>query len=389
MTTTPIIESVLDSDLYKFTQAQAVLFGKQSGIDYQSVDVEYEFINRGGTKFPAAFAEALKLQVELMSRLRLHPEERAWLAHHCPYIKRSFLDWLAGYTFDPNEVEISQEDGLSIHIRGPWYRTIFWEVPLMAIISELYFKLSDLRPDGQTHERMKEKARVFQQAGLRFADFGTRRRFSKDIQRQLVQTCLEHANTFTGTSNVWLAYCCNTKPIGTHAHEWFQAHSALFGYRKANHAALTAWVEEFAGDLGIALPDTFTTPVFFADFGMKFAKLFDGVRQDSGNPIQFADRAIEHYHDLGINPMSKTIVFSDGLDIDTAVQLQKYCSGRIQTAFGIGTHLTNDCGHKPLNMVIKMVKCNDVDVVKLSDSPGKYTGKPEAIETCKRVLGIS
>lgn len=388
-----IIKSILDTDLYKLTMQQAVLFGKLAGVAYEGVDVEYDFINRGGTKFPEDFGIRLFTQVAHMGDLRLTTEERIFLERKCRFLKRSYLDFLSGYRFNPDEVQISQSGGdLSVKIRGPWYRTVLWEVPLMALICEMYAPQFRGSLDIARNQGIKKGTKL-REAGCLFADFGTRRRFSQPVQQQTVAGLIESANPtaagkLTGTSNVDLARQFDITPIGTHAHEWFMAHAALFGYRLANRYALEAWVNEYDGDLGIALTDTFTTKTFFSQFSMKLAKLFDGVRHDSADPIEFAKMTIAHYEQLRIDPMTKTIVFSDGLTTDKAIEIHNWCKGKIRTAFGIGTHFTNDVGFKPLNIVIKLTKCNTIPVVKLSDEPGKNTGDPRAIEFCKYTFGL-
>ncbi len=387
MTVEPIIQSMLDSDLYKFTMMQAVLF------QYQDVDVEYKFINRGGTNFPDGFDRLLREQIESMASLRLARAEASWMRVALPYLKRAFIDFLTGYQYDPREVAVSLDRGhLRVHIQGPWYRTILWEVPLMALISELYFKQAGIQPEKDYRAKMVAKGARLQDSGVYYADFGTRRRFSREIQHDAVW-CHKASTTFTGTSNVALAKKHGLRATGTHAHEWFSALAAMFGYPLANRYALEAWGREYHGDLGIALTDTFTTDVFFAQFGMAAAKQFDGVRHDSGDPITFAEKTIVHYKSLNIDPMSKVIVFSDGLNPDEAIRIKNWCDNRIKCAFGIGTNLTNDVGATPLNMVIKMINCSVNGkirpVVKLSDVSGKHTGDIKEIEVCKHILGVS
>lgn len=388
-----IINSLLDQDLYKLTMQQCVLFGGYGSVRYQDVDVEYQFINRGGTKFPPKFDELLSEHLLALASLRLHEREHRWLSNHCPYLKRAYLHFLRGYQLRVEQVAITQKGGdLTVRINGPWYETIYFEVMLMAMISELYFRSVGCRAE-QVVQRAKEKADLIREHGLIVADFGTRRRFSAEVHDVVVRTLVEHAgSTFVGTSNVYLAMKYGIKPIGTHAHEFFMANAALFGYNMANEISLNAWVNEFQGNLGIALTDTFTSKVFFEQFDMKLAKLFDGVRHDSGDPIVFAQRAVEHYKKLGIDPLSKWIVFSDGLTIKRAIEIRDWCAGKIKCSFGIGTFLTNDCGNfSPLNMVIKLTSVlyngRVVPAVKLSDVSGKHTGDPAAVQLCKAVLG--
>lgn len=384
----PIITSILDNDLYKFTMQQAVLFGRFADVSYQDVDVEYEFINRGTQVFPPGFGTIeLQDQIKCMRELFLTDTELTWLRDYIPFLKRSYLDFLRGYRYDPSQIRIKQtSDSFSLNIKGPWYSTVLWEVPLLAMISELYFNMQGHKPSDVEYKTQR-KASAISTSGITVSDFGTRRRRSFDVQ-DLVVRILTRSSHFVGTSNVYFAKKYGIKPIGTHAHEFFMAHAALFGYRLCNRYALHAWSNEYGGNLGIALTDTFTTKVFFEQFDMKMSKLFDGVRQDSGDPIEFAKQAIAHYLRMNIDPMSKTIVFSDGLTVDKSIEIAEWCKGKIKCAFGIGTFLTNDCGCTPLNIVIKMSKCNDIPVVKLSDVEGKYTGTPQSISVCKQIFNL-
>jgi nicotinate phosphoribosyltransferase len=386
-----IIRSILDLDLYKLTMQQAVIK------KFPNAKVKYEFFNRGDHKFPEDFGIFLQDQLLHLRYLKLTAAEKEWLADNCPFLDPTYLDFLEGYSYDPSEVTIDVKDGnLKIEIEGYWYKTILWETTLMSIISELYFKLEGKDPWSE-HIRLENNKRKFQileNVGAQFADFGTRRRYSFKIQDEFVVDALNEApDFFVGTSNVFLAYIHKTKAIGTHAHEWFMFHAAKYGYKIANALAMEHWVDVYRGDLGIALSDTFTTDVFFKSFDKKFAKLFDGVRHDSGDPIEFTDKVLAHYNKLNIDTTSKTIVFSDGLDVSKAAELKEYCDGKIKCSFGIGTNFTNDVGAKPLNMVIKMTEAMPEGddwrhCIKLSDSNGKHTGNKKEIEVAKYFLKI-
>ena len=390
-----IINSILDTDLYKLTMQMAVIK------KFPRARVKYDFINRGGTEFPEGFAERLRQEVKNMESLYLQPMERKWLAEKCYFLDPTYLDFLNGYQYDSSEVGIIQKGGdLQVSIEGYWYRTILWEVPLMALISELYFLMTGKAMDvmeGKTDIRpTAEKAQLFRMNGVHYADFGTRRRFSYDNHRRVVsefKNWVLHNENFVGTSNVHFAHQFDLTPIGTHAHEWFMFHAAKYGYKMANKLAMENWSDVFRGDLGIALSDTFTTEAFFDAFDTKFAKLYDGVRHDSGDPLEFTDKVIAHYQKLRIDPKSKVIIFSDGLDPERAVEIKDYCRGKIKCSFGIGTNFSNDVGVKPLNIVIKITHAKAegrdwVPTIKLSDSKGKHTGDEKEIETAKYVLGI-
>lgn len=383
--------SILDNDFYKFTMQHAVikLFPKAKA--------KYAFINRGKHIFPKGFDIALKEAIQEMATLKLTKKEKEYLGITCPYLDPTYLDFLQGYRYDPDEVEITQTKGeLTVTISGYWYRTIMWEVPVLYLICELYYKLTNKKriSDQEVTNIAQTKIENYRDLGITIADFGTRRRHSYEVQRLTVDALQKYGKgTFIGTSNVHLAMLYNTKPIGTHAHEWFMFHAAKYGYKMSNLLSLEHWSTIYRGDLGIALSDTYTSTVFFAQFDKKFTKLFDGVRHDSGDPIEFAKQTIAHYERYGIDPKSKTIIFSDGLNFDKIERIAHYCKDKIGISFGVGTNFTNDVGLEPMNVVLKMTDALPDEgewtpVVKLSDEKNKYTGTPEAIALAKAVLGI-
>ena len=270
---------------------------------------------------------------------------------------------------------------------GAWHRAILWEVPLLAIVSELHGRLLDVgwNRRGQA-ARLREKSRTLLRAGCRFADFGTRRR--RDFQAQnLAVRILRDNPGFLGTSNVHLARRYDVPAVGTMAHEWIMAHGAMGGLRHANRFALDAWARVYPNRPGTALTDTYTTAAFFADFDARLARLYDGLRQDSGSPLDFADRAIEHYRKLGVDPASKTIVFSDGLTPESAAKIREHCAGGVGCSFGIGTNLTNDFpGFPPLNIVLKLTAIDGRPAVKLTDDPGKASGPADALRAARETF---
>jgi nicotinate phosphoribosyltransferase len=385
-----LLPSILDNDFYKFTMQQAVLKL------FPRAKARYRFINRGKHLFPAGFAEALRESVSNMNKLKLGRDEKQWLAQTCPYLDPSYLDFLEGYSYDPEEVHIEQkDDDLEVFVEGLWYRTILWEVPLLALISEDYYTHTHMvrEADEILISKTRTKIEAYERLGVTVAEFGTRRRHSFYVHELVVQTLRKYEKSFVGTSNVHLAHKYRSRPIGTHAHEWFMFHAAKFGFKMANTMALEHWVDVYRGDLGIALSDTFTTDEFYEIFDKKFSKLFDGVRHDSGDPILFADKTISHYRQLGIDPLSKTIIFSDGLNYEKVERIANYCKNKIGFSFGIGTNFTNDAGPRPMNIVMKMTEALPdsepwTPVVKLSDEPAKYTGDPETIALAKAVLKI-
>lgn len=383
--------SILDNDFYKFTMQQGAIRL------FPAAKARYKFINRGKHTFPEGFSKALREAVDKMALLQLSHEEKKFLRISCPYLDPVYLDFLEGYRYNPEEVHIEQHnDQLDVHIEGYWYRAILWEVPLMSLICELYYELSQSEriSNEEVISRSKEKIRKYRDIGVTVAEFGTRRRFSYQVHRMVMQTLKEYGSgSFIGTSNVHMAMLYQTKPIGTHAHEWFMFHAARYGFEMANVLGLEHWVQVYRGDLGIALTDTYTTSVFFKQFDKMLSKLFDGVRHDSGDPLLFADQVIAHYQKMGIDPESKTIIFSDGLNYEKVSPIADHCRGRIGMSFGVGTSLTNDAGPAPMNIVIKMTEAQSkggdwTGAVKLSDEKGKYTGSERMIGLAKAVFQI-
>ena len=383
--------SILDNDFYKFTMQQGVVRL------FPGASARYQFINRGKHSFPDGFAESLRQAVDEMASLQLTKHEKQFLQTNCPYLDPVYLDFLEGYRYNPEEVHIMQQDDqLTVYVEGLWYRTILWEVPLMSLICELFYKLNQLTriTDDEVVYRTREKIEKYRNLNITVADFGTRRRHSYKVHRLVLQSLSQHGSgSFIGTSNVHMAMLHQTKPIGTHAHEWFMYHAAHYGFKMANAIGLENWVKVFRGDLGIALSDTYTTEVFFRQFDKMFSKLFDGVRHDSGDPIDFADQVIAHYRSLGIDPATKTIIFSDGLNYEKVAPIVEHCRNKIGMSFGIGTSLTNDAGPPPMNIVIKMTEAKPRDgewteVIKLSDEHGKYTGTEQMITLAKTILKI-
>ncbi|WP_225776038.1 nicotinate phosphoribosyltransferase [Pseudomonas sp. Marseille-Q5115] len=370
-----VIHSLLDTDLYKLSMMQAVLH------NYPNTDVEWEFRCRNGEDL-RPYLDELRWELERLCELSLADEEAAFL-ENISFMKPDFLRFLGLFRFNLRYVQLGIEhDELYIRLRGPWLHVILFEVPLLAMVSEV--RNRTLHP-GVTLQKARDQlyrkfdwlvanATVDELAGLQVADFGTRRRFSFGVQDEVVRLLkAEFPARFVGTSNVYLARKYDLKPLGTMAHEWVMAHQQL-GPRLIDSqiAALDCWVREYRGLLGIALTDTITMDAFLRDFDLYFAKLFDGLRHDSGDPLLWAEKAITHYRKLGIDPMTKTLVFSDGLDLPRALNLYRALRGRINVSFGIGTNLTCDIdGVAPMSMVLKMTSCNGQPVAKISDEAAK------------------
>ena len=389
-----IIQSVLDTDLYKFTTSYAYskLYPRAYG--------QFRFIDRGKTTYPQGFAEELKKELKEMSKLALTKDEASFLSRELPYLPPTYIDFVRGFRFDPEEVKVEQdaEGHLSIIAEGLLYRVTLWETPILALVSELYYKMLGAQPDMEYTERtIISKARKLAEHGITFSMFGMRRRFSAAIEDRVTELLKEHAAGYLfGTSNVYYAYKHGLRVSGTHPHEWIQFHGAMFGYKMANYMAMEDWINVYDGDLGTVLTDTYTTDVFMRNFSKKHAMLFTSLRHDSGDPLQFTEKVIARYRELRVDPTIKYIIFSDGLDPERAIEIANYCKGRIGASFGIGTNLSNDVGNgvRPMNIVMKLWKCKMTEkerwnpCVKLSDVDGKHTGEPEEIELAQRTLGL-
>jgi len=382
-----IITSILDSDTYKFSMQQCVFH------QYPNASSRYIFKCRNEKIKLGFLVEQIQEQVNAMAGLSLSQDEEFYCRETLSFMSDDYFDYLRNYRFNPSQVAMDNVNGeLVIEIEGPWVEAILWEVPLLAIVNELYFReTSDFKTvEGAGIRNLKDKINLIRQyPTLVIAEFGTRRRYSSGWQRYVLSDLVKNCPQVVGTSNVKLAMDLDIKPIGTMAHEYISAHLVLVdNYRQSQKRALHVWLQEFGTNLGIALTDTFTTKAFFEDFDIVLAREFSGLRHDSGDPIVFGENAIAHYQKLGIDPKSKTIVFSDGLDIPSAIDIYKKFVGRVGVSFGIGTNLTNSLGPKSLNIVIKLVGCNGKDVVKLSDNTGKAIGNSEVVEEVRKAYGV-
>jgi len=370
-----IVSSLLDTDLYKFSMMQVVLH------QYPGAHAEYRFKCRNPGVNLVPYIDEIREELHALCTLRFTEDELDYL-RQWRFIKSDFVDFLGLFQLNAKYVDIapSPEDNGEIEIRivGPWLHTILYEVPLLAIVNEVYFRNNAPNMDfTEGRRRLQAKIAMLRDtpgyAECRIADYGTRRRFSREWQKEVVTALHEGLGAqLTGTSNVWLAREVGLRPLGTLAHEYLQAHQALGPrLRDSQIAALEAWAKEYRGDLGIALSDVYGLTAFLRDFDMYFCKLFDGTRHDSGDPFAWGERVLAHYEANRVDPRGKVLVFSDGLDIPKVMKLYEHFHGSCQLAFGVGTNLTNDVGPTPLNIVIKMVRCNGQPVAKLSDSPGK------------------
>lgn len=380
-----VIKSILDTDLYKFTTSYAYikLFPYAQGT--------FIFKDRDETEYNEDFMNEFQAEIRRLKEVRLHDDELEYMNAHCRFLPRIYWEWLAAFRFDPEKIRLSLDEAHHLHIdiTDYLYKVTLYEVPLLAILSEIKNKYDRHVPDkAEVYKRLKIKVDLSNENQMTFSDFGTRRRFSFDVQEMVIQYLKEHSQYCTGTSNCYLAMKYDMRPMGTHPHEWFMFHGAQFGYKHANYMALENWVNVYDGDLGTALADTYTSDSFLSNFSKKQAKLFDGVRCDSGNELEFIDRLIERYKELGIDPTTKTIIFSNALDFEKSLRLFNYCQGKIRCSFGIGTNLTNDTGFKPSNIVMKLAQCRMNshqdwrECIKLSDDMGKHMGSSAELEAC-------
>ncbi|MDM1273372.1 nicotinate phosphoribosyltransferase [Acinetobacter indicus] len=377
----PIIQSLLDTDLYKFTMLQVVLH------KFPQTHSLYHFRCRNleDTVYPLTdILDDLNHQLDLLCQLKFKEDELQYL-RSLRFIKSDFVDYLELFQLKRRFIRagIDSEGRLDIVVEGPMVQAMMFEIFVLAIVNELYF--SHIRSDevlAEGERRLQAKVALVQQYAAEqnpedppflVSDFGTRRRYSFAWQKHVVQQINAAApGVFRGTSNVLLAKQLGITPIGTMAHEFLQAFQALdVRLRDFQKAALETWVQEYRGDLGIALTDVVGMDAFLRDFDLYFAKLFDGLRHDSGDPYSWGDKAYAHYKKLKIDSKTKMLTFSDGLTLEKAWALHNYFKDRFQVSFGIGTNLTNDMGQTPLNIVLKLVECNRQSVAKISDSPGK------------------
>ena len=367
-----IINSLLDQDLYKISMMQAVFH------QCPQASVRYAFKCRNkGVDFSPVFAR-INDEIDHLCTLKFNYGDLDYLGS-LRFVKSDFIEFLRVFQLNRGFIKCSCDDTgkLSISIEGPWLHTIMFEVFVLSIVNECYFDCVEGVDFSGGNDRLVEKIELVKELGnsdFKFIDFGSRRRFSSMWQEQVIAGLKFHLpDNFVGTSNMMFAKNFDIKPIGTMAHEWFQGWQQL-GPRlvDSQKVALQKWADEYRGDLGIALSDIVGMDAFFNDFDMYFSKLFDGCRHDSGCPYEWAEKLIKHYESMGIEPKTKTAVFSDGLTIQKSIDLFKEFNDKINVSFGIGTHLTNDFPNlEPLQIVIKMVECNGAPTAKISDSSGK------------------
>lgn len=397
-----IITRFTDDDLYKFTMCCAVIE------NFPRTQVVYRFTDRDNTVYPAGFADELRRQIAALEDVVISDDEIAFMMRRCPYIPAWFYSFLRGFRYDRRLVDVSQDSDGHLHVefRGCWSNTILLEVKVLAIISELFYIMT-----GQQHllhydayyEAARGKAMRLIEAGCVFSDFGTRRRASFEAQDTLVRamkecndSAVDGAGRFCGTSNVYFAMKYDLTPIGTMAHELVCAIAGMYGPQMANHLAMKTWARTYRGALGTFLYDTYGWRIFSLNFSEDYANMFKGLRVDSGDNFRQLDRIVEKYRSLNIDPATKQVVFSNGLNVDEAIRIREYAEGKCLPSFGIGTHFTNDFpGVRPMNIVIKLLEVKITEswpfylpTCKLSEDAGKYTGDKTTVDIFRHILHL-
>jgi len=380
-----IITSLLDNDLYKCTMLNAVLK------TYPTEQVEYTFHNRDKREFSPEVCAEIREQVKLMSNISLTQIEELFLRKDLGSLfDEDFFEFIKNYRFNPEDVIITGSgSNLSIKIKGNWKNIILWEVPLMAIISQVYFEIENPNTSlSDFKTRTAEKGRIMSEKDYHIIEFGTRRRFSK-LAQSLAISILKMNNGLRGTSNMYFGMIHNLPIKGTTAHEWIMFHGAKFGYILANEKAMKTWKTVYDKKLNIVLTDTYTSTHFFSNLDPKDARELDGFRQDSGDPLIYTDLVLKYLLDNKI-AKAKGVMYSDSLNLEKINAIDSYRpNATLDKTYGVGTYITNDItGIKPLNIVIKLSKVGDKHTVKISDDLGKNTGDSEEIITCKKELKL-
>jgi nicotinate phosphoribosyltransferase len=395
-----MIKSILENDLYKFSQTYyyQMMYPEATGT--------FTFKDRNNVQYSEMFLTHLKVEFMSLNELVLTDEECEWAIKNIPYIPRHYWEWLKSFRFDSKKINawLDEEKHLHIEVTDMIYKVSMYEIPILAIVSELYYKfyaynLSNF--DFQVLEPLKRKCQIAMENNFNFMEFGMRRRYSHNVEDAVCKYLSQNCPNCVGTSTVYFAKKYGMKPLGTMAHECIMFAAAYTTPKEANFIIMDNWSRVYDGNLGIMLTDTYTVDEFLRQFSRKFAKLFDGVRHDSGDPIEFGEKMIKKYESYGIDPKSKTIIFSDALTFEKCAELKQYFDGRIKVSFGIGTNLTNDLYDvdlgfriKPMNIVMKLksIQLNPrqpvYGCVKISDNPIKAIGNPKDIEVYKYLIGL-
>lgn len=401
----PIITHFTDTDLYKLTMCCAILNC------FPRAQAQYTFVDRNNTVYPKGFADELNKQIAYLENVKITEEEIEFMKSRCYFIPNWFYTFLRGFKYNREWVEAYQDEDGHLHVHfgrksGYWHETVLLEVQVMAIIARLYYIMTnqdDKYDSREYYKKAYKKAEYLLRMGLTVSDFGTRRRFSFDAEEQVVKAfvdcqfdlgkCGLLRGKFVGTSNVYLAMKYNVTPVGTMAHEFVSAIAGMYGPVEANYIAMEMWQKTFNGSLGIYLYDTYGFDAFADNFSEHYARVFAGLRVDSGENLEQLDKIIAKYTELGIDPKSKQVVFSNALDTESAVELHLKVNGRVLDSYGIGTHFTNDLeGVKPMNMVIKLLSIRMTEkrkwqkTCKMSEDKGKTTGDSDIVETFNFLL---
>lgn len=383
--------SILDTDLYKFSTSYAYmkLYPEAEGI--------FSFCDRNNTVFNDEIIQTLKMEFIKLGNLSLSLIEKKWCIEHIPYIPEMYWEWLQNFRFDCDKIYmwLDLDKHLHIEVNDYLYKVTLYEVPILAIISEVLCREQGPINISNAIDKLDTKINLANEHKLKFSEFGTRRRASLILHDLIVQRLKEKCPiNCVGTSNVYFAMKYSMTPIGTFPHEWIMFHGAIWGYQEANYLGMRDWVRTYDGNLGIFLMDTYTSKVGLKNMSLKFAKLFDGVRQDSGDEYEIGNLVIKRYKELGIDPTTKTIVFSNALNFDKYLDINNYFRGRIRVSAGIGTNITNDVEYKPANIVMKLSKCRINKnqewrkCIKISDDLGKHLGDDKEFEIAKYLLDI-
>ena len=390
-----MVYSILDTDLYKFSTSYAYM--KM----FPEAECTFTFVDRNKVKRTENFLKRYKNAIHNLENIHLTEEEYKWCVEHIPYIPQYYWEWLKSFRYDMEKMKIYLNDQGVLHVQvtDKCWKASLYEIPCLYLITECANQIAEEEGRkfdmNEVLDRLHNKVEFANTNNIKFSEFGTRRRYNYDVQNRVIGYIKQFSKTCVGTSNVHFAMKYDMVPCGTHPHEWFMFHASQFGYKNANYLALENWVNVYDGALGTALTDTFTSDVFFRNFSLKQAKLFDGIRQDSGDEYEFTDKALNFYKSRKIDPTTKTIIFSNALDFPKALKIQQYCEGKIRCAFGIGTNLTNDTGYPAENIVMKMTQARMntnqpwYECIKISDDLGKHLGSESEVKCAMYELKIS
>lgn len=393
-----MIKSILDTDLYKFSVSYAYFSL------YPLAEGTFKFNDRNKEKWTKSqqqlISKMFKNEMDRLYEMELHGIECVWCIKHIPYIPQTYWEWLSSFKFNPEIVKFEfDKDGVfQCEVTDKLYKVSLYEIVVLAAYAEIRNLVLGITPDWDKAKKIaNSKIEIANENKISFSEFGTRRRFSSDMQDMVISEIRNNSKTCVGTSNVYFAMKYGMKPIGTFPHEWVMFHAACFGYKRANYLSLEDWIKVYRGDLGTALVDTYTTKSFLKTLTRQQALLLSGFRQDSGDEIDVGNRILARLSELNVDEKSKTIVFSNALDFNKAKQINEVFKGRCKPSFGIGTNLTCDFGmkdYKPANIVMKLSQCRlspkdeFEPCIKISDDAGKQMGNAEEFKIAKHQLKL-